>query len=313
MTANVLSPGQVSLWWNPCTNNEQTVYSVQRSLDSAHFTTVARVEGASFIDAGLETNTAYAYRVKASNLAGEADYTTTVAVVTATNGVDMPLAPGSLKLWLKSDDGAPPNFDGTLETWLDKSGNTNIVTYPTSANATRRPFYIQTTNQLNNHPVLRFYGSNWFEIRFTNAITNWTSAEAFVVLKAKSPTNTFNAGLWRIGQGNSLYPDSAGNIRDTFARDTPIVINNVWQLTANPHLYNPSSKPGEWTARIDGSTVSSTVANTVAFYTDTPTLGLGLNAFDGDIVECLIYNQTLTAGQRLTATEYLRRKSNLWP
>jgi hypothetical protein len=313
-TANVLSPGQISLWWNTGTNNEQTVYRVERSADGTTYAQIGEIEGASFIDSGLATNTPYYYRVSAANLAGESTYTTTLTATTSVSGVDMPLDPATLKLWLKADHGALVNYDGTLNSWLYVSGNTNVVTYPGS-DRVKRPYWFATTNALNNHPVVRFFGSNSFEIQFSGASGAWTNAteaEAFVVVKARLATNTLGGGLWRIGPGNSLYPDSAGNIRDTFARSPDVVISNVWQLTTSPHLFNPYSKPAEWSARINGTTVLTESGHTVAFYSATPQIGQGLNSFDGDIVECLIYNQVLTTGQRSTATEYLRRKYNLW-
>ena len=314
VTANVLSPGQISLWWNMAANNEQTVYRVVRSADGTNFSGIAKLEGASFVDSGLATNTPYYYRVRAANLAGESEYTAMLTATTSVSGVDMPLDPATLKLWLKADHGALVNYDGTLNSWLDVSGNTNLVTYPGGDNV-KRPYWFATTNALNNHPVVRFFTTNWFEIQFGGASSAWTNAteaEAFVVLKAKAPTNTLNAGLWRIGQGNELYPNAQANIIDTFATDTPLTISNVWQLTASPHLYNPYSIPGTWSAQINGNTVRTRVGNTVAFYNGSPLLGVGLNSFDGDIVECLIYNQVLTTSQRATATEYLRRKYNLW-
>jgi hypothetical protein len=65
-------------------------------------------------------------------------------------------------------------------------------------------------------------------------------------------------------------------------------------------------------SRINGTTVFTRGFNDVGFYSSTPELGQGINPFDGDIVECLIYNQVLTAGQRSTTADYLRRKYNLW-
>jgi hypothetical protein len=88
-------------------------------------------------------------------------------------------------------------------------------------------------------------------------------------------------------------------------------ITNVSGIITNFHLYNPRSKPNDWSARINGSLVFSNSNNTVAFPA-APALGYGQNYFEGDMLELLIFDQDLMDNERTTVNEYLRRKYNLW-
>jgi hypothetical protein len=316
LTLNVLSPQQISVWWNTGTNNEQTTYRVERGTDGSNFTQIAEIEGASFIDSGLTANVHYYYRVQANNLAGSSLYSAATNATTSSSGTNMPLASNTLKLWLKADAGAPVNYDGTLNAWLDLSGNTNTITYHNnSSDYIDRPYWFSTTNA-NNHPVIRFYGSNWFDITFTTSPTNWSGGEGFLVLKAKTNSIVASApGQWRLGGpfATAVYyprPDKA--IADSFGNEFSRTITNVWEAIPFYHLYNVSSAAGGWNAWLNGSSIFSTTNNTVNFGIVTPTIGRGANPFDGDMLELFLFNRALDSTERDVVNNYLRQKYNLW-
>ena len=96
------------------------------------------------------------------------------------------------------------NHDGTLNSWLDVSGHTNTVVY--GFTAPYRPYWFSTTNA-NAHPAVRFFGSNFFGIQFSPSVTNWTTPEAFLVLKARTNAPPGSGpGHWRFGNSLAYYP-----------------------------------------------------------------------------------------------------------
>jgi len=131
------------------------------------------------------------------------------------------------------------------------------------------------TNALNGRPVVRFYGSNYFNL--PNVLNGTTQAEAFVVLKAAADTPTTARGLWTFGgygyvTGN--YPNTSGTIVDDFGTyNTLQAVGNPVQPLDQYHLYEAAAQSGSWMAWVNGVLQCSSTYNNYGIR-GTPTLGL---------------------------------------
>lgn len=90
------------------------------------------------------------------------------------------------------------------------------------------------------------------------------------------------------------------------------ILTNVALTITSYHHYHPASRATGWSAKINTNTVFSIGVNAVSLPTGAPLLGIGVDPFDGDIVELMIYNSKINAEERSTINEYLRRKYGLW-
>jgi hypothetical protein len=73
------------------------------------------------------------------------------------------------------------------------------------------------------------------------------------------------------------------------------------------HLYETSSKAGEWIARLNGFLQFRSLTNTVAFSSPMRVGGNGYY-FAGDIAEIMVYERVLTAEERQSVRRYLLAK-----
>jgi hypothetical protein len=85
LSANTISSNEIDLFWADNSDNE-TEFKIERSTDAGiTFTEIATVgaNATAFPDAGLSPLTAYTYRLRASNLAGDSDYSNTATAITS--------------------------------------------------------------------------------------------------------------------------------------------------------------------------------------------------------------------------------------
>ena len=86
LSAQVASSSEVDLSWQP--DSSATAYSVQRSTDGVHFTTIANIASSSgYQDVSVRANTRYIYRVIASNAAGISSASSPITVTTLATGI----------------------------------------------------------------------------------------------------------------------------------------------------------------------------------------------------------------------------------
>jgi chitodextrinase len=101
LTATVASPTQINLAWTASTDNVAvTGYKVERCTGAgcSTFAQVATPSGTTFNDTGLTASTAYSYRVRANDAAGNnSSYSNTASATTqASTDTTPPTAPGNL-------------------------------------------------------------------------------------------------------------------------------------------------------------------------------------------------------------------------
>jgi len=87
LTAAALGPSQVLLKWVNNANN-QSGFKVERSTDGINFTqiAVAQASATSYLDTTVSPSSLYYYRVRATNSAGDSDYTNVASVMTPLTG-----------------------------------------------------------------------------------------------------------------------------------------------------------------------------------------------------------------------------------
>jgi hypothetical protein len=84
LSATAVSSSEIDLSWTDNSDNE-TEFKIERSTDAGlTFTEIATVSAnvTAYADTGLTPLTAYSYRVRASNLVGDSDYSNTANTVT---------------------------------------------------------------------------------------------------------------------------------------------------------------------------------------------------------------------------------------
>lgn len=88
LVATAASTSQVNLTWQNSATN-QTGFKIERSTDGVTFTQIATAAAtaASYSDTALAAGTKYSYRVRATNSAGDSDYSNVASATTFTAGL----------------------------------------------------------------------------------------------------------------------------------------------------------------------------------------------------------------------------------
>jgi len=313
LVAQAVSPTQVSVAWDASLSNTNVTFVLERKTNGGAFLTVASLRNsASHLDGGLETNTAYTYRVAANNWAGAAGYSTEASVTTAVNGAEVPLA--ALKLWLKADcgRGASP-----LDFWADQSGSGNPASQDLQSAKDHRPLVVEN-GIATNKPVIGFFTTNFLTFRYFTNIA-WTAAEGFAVLRARSYAPAEQREHWCFGANLAEYPTRGGSSATNAVFDNFFDGNNTHSIEAPLegltafHLYNPQATSNSWSSRFNGVTYSA--GNTPVFTVqEFPRIGAGGNTkpWDGEMAEFMIFDRALSPDERVAVENYLNRRYWLW-
>ncbi len=117
LTADAISCNQIDLAWTDNSDNEAS-FKIERSTDGSIFFEIDSVgaDSTTYNDTTAAENTLYWYRVKASNSAGDSDYTNTASATTPICPVEPPAAPTNLVA--KAKGKAKINL-----TWTDNANN----------------------------------------------------------------------------------------------------------------------------------------------------------------------------------------------
>ena len=322
LVATAISATQVGLSWNEASTNGVTAQiSVERSTTSnGTYSVVAQISGsASYVDTNLTAGTAYYYRVRAIDLAQWSGYSGVAQATTYAGRAAMPF--GNLLVWLAADSGlAQTGTNAPVGFWPDQSGSGNNGTQTSSGN---QPAWV--TGALNGHPVVRFNGTSSY-LNLGYFLHGTTQAEAFVVLKVATNPPSARQVLWRPGaDGSALaYPNTSGQIVEDFGSGGQAYnIGAPTQPLDQYHVYEVAGQNGSWMAWINGLLQASNNSNSYGEWdTGNPVnepIGLGWDqynaqyCFAGDVAEVLVFNRTLTTGERTTVNTYLNGKYELAP
>jgi alpha-tubulin suppressor-like RCC1 family protein len=213
------------------------------------------------------------------------------------------LPPIGLKLWLKADAGVTKDSNNNISAWLDQSGNNFQAT---QSNLGNEPVWASAG--AGSSPAVYFDGGNYNPhfVSLPDVISTATSGELFVVVKSQANPNIAH-DFMRFGTSDfSLYPYQ-GQIYDGFGSTAIKQVGTPSVQLTNYHLYNTTSQPNQWTARINGSVQYTTTTNTVAFNT-TPTIGGNFYGFQGYMAEIVLYDHGLSASERTSVQNYLVSK-----
>lgn len=200
-----------------------------------------------------------------------------------------------------------------LSQWDDDSGNDYHATQATSAN---RPTY-DVDAFGSGKPGVRFTGASSQFLRLPSVLDQASEAHVFVVVKLVADPSFTHVGLWRLGSSRDAtnYPWTDGNIYDAAGSNTRRTVGNPTPLLSTSRLYQVTTAPTEWTARLDTTQLFTTAVNTVS-WSGRPTLGLslgtGVNQYlDGWIGEFRVYYGPMTSGERATIEAALKAKWGL--
>src|SRR5207248_608573 len=131
----------------------------------------------------------------------------------------------------------------------DQSGQ-NVA--GTQTTATVQPVFVD--NSMNGKPVVRFDGLDDV-MSLPNFATGMTEGEVFIVAK-ESPTQVDVSTLWMIGDDSiwnpNTYPGGDGTVCETFGTRNQKCTGVPSQPLNQVHLYNVSSKTGEFVTRFNG-------------------------------------------------------------
>ncbi|MDI1248811.1 MAG: hypothetical protein PSV13_08110 [Lacunisphaera sp.] len=312
LAATAISGTQVSLSWQSALSAVATVFTIERKSGNGSFAVIAEVSNTrSHLDATAAPDTAYVYRVKARNLAGESDYSNEAMVTTRAAGAPA-MALTGIRLWLKADtliEGA------AVANWRDQSGQGNDA-FVTAGNPTRIPFMV--AGALNGRPAVRFDGYDDY-LNLPNFMATATAGEVFVVLQLASPwPGPETRALWYFGSGYNSYPHSSGNITESFG--STVTYNGpppVQDLTQR-HIYNVTAQAGTWTSGFNGQVYRSVASGNVVNFSTAPTLGWAGSTFygralNGDIAEIIVYDHVLTEDERDAMGAYLNSRYAILP
>jgi hypothetical protein len=160
----------------------------------------------------------------------------------------------------------------TIETWADRSGNTNDAAQ-TSAASQPTPRDGNHARAIGGRPVVDFISSDFFSLPSLAALT---AGEGFIVAKKDHDPASSGAdiALWTLGTGGAIvgFPWFDGVIYDDFGSTVRRGTANPTPSLTSPFLYNATSVAGEWTNRVNGTQIFTTATNTVSF-ASSPLLG----------------------------------------
>jgi fibronectin type 3 domain-containing protein len=302
--ARAVAANCVDVTWDFISESIDTMLIIERHSGDGDFAIVAKLphySNYSWLDTTVEAGAHYTYRLKAVNWFGESLCSDDAGVVVPHEGGGLPV--DGLRTWLRSDAGVMRTQEGFAYRWTDQSGKGNHAAQTT---ASLRPGFGLRTDKA--RPVVTFDPAKNQYVTFDNIMSGAPAGEVFVVLKSNVKTGTTRA-LWAFGSNSySFYPYSTGALHDNFGANTardlgvPTADISLW------HVFNVSSRPNEWIARLNGQEQTRLTANTVGF-SGSPYLGRnGSYYFDGEIAEIMVYDRVLDDGERMAVNEYLNAR-----
>jgi hypothetical protein len=212
------------------------------------------------------------------------------------------VASANLITWLE-----PDSLSGL--TWADKSTAENDWAAPNSGFAPAlvsggAPYLSANVVEFDQDYVV---GPN---------LSSLTAGEVLMLLDVNADPAATQAtgGSWKLGSTTGTnrknhYPWTDGSIYDDTGRAARVTVGNPTPALTSPRIIDVWSASGDWAFQLDGSTLSSTSTNTVAFG-DTTRIGADTDAspdrfLAGRIRAVLIYDAKLSTADRAAVYAWL--------
>lgn len=180
---------------------------------------------------------------------------------------------------------------------------------------TCNPLWVDSV--FNSKPIIRFGTGTNLYTRLMTGIKNastFTEGEIFIVARKTQdpPPGIITSGFYKIGNtspiAESHIPYFNGTLYDDFGSTGRKTISDARPSMINIFLYNVTSKSGEWTLRMNGSQIYTTVSNTVSFprwFIIGGSLGFQNYYMIGDISEVMLLSACPTTAERNAINNYL--------
>ncbi|MDD2763158.1 MAG: chitobiase/beta-hexosaminidase C-terminal domain-containing protein [Opitutaceae bacterium] len=308
LTVMALAPTQANLLWHGSLGTAGLTYEVERKAGAsgtfAHLADV--VSGLGYLDTTVEAGAPYTYRVRARDEVDQTGDYSNEASVTMPMGDRAGIPVASMRLWLRADAGLTV---GPIPRWPDQSGHGQDAIQSVSAS---QPLLV--TEVVQSRPVVRFDGTGDF-LNLPDFMNGATAGELFAVLKARVVPSDRSREPWSFGGSfGAAYP-SGNRLFDDFGSTTQWDLGVPAQDLSAYHVYNASSQPDEWIARLDGGLLFASITNQVAFRNN-PMLGRTPQFandyfFDGDIAEIMVFDRVLSDAERQAVEHYLFQRYDL--
>jgi|GEM_PF-3404736 len=315
LVADGVSSSQISLTWNYEFDQSPTVFYIERKTEAGEFEELAQLENSlSYVDCELESSTEYTYRIKARTYKGVSGYSDEVQAVTLAGEIPMPL--DKALVWLKADSGLSTDPDGTVDCWMDQSGNRNDVG---QSSASRQP--MKVSESLNDRPVVRFDGINDILVGETTDTMRPDTISIVAVYKLsnvgnypKIITQTYNANwaspyvTWLLGAGFYGTGNPYSRMEGLVSRYT-----QCGEEVLDEYVLLTSTYDGvESRIYLNGVLVDSEPLTGALEYGTSSHFYLGGSPggghLNGDIAEVFVFNDALDSAERDSVDRYLNNK-----
>ncbi|MCF8296735.1 MAG: PKD domain-containing protein [Saprospiraceae bacterium] len=288
-----------NFYWN--SNPTDEFYTFQIAEDSIFQNIFSNITGIidNFITIdSLSSGTKYWWRINAWNGSSFSNWSNSKMF-----SIFSPLSCDSLILWLRSDTALIIDSNKNVCQWNDLSNNQN---HAIQNNQAQQPLLIDSI--LNNHPIIRFDGNNYFDL--SNNFYQNNSRTIFIIFKRNLNFTNKAVLLYDYGssficsqRNNSNYKYIYAMIDGAPSINSPIHPGNIWQMTM-------ARKNNDNTAQILINKVSGNLYNItgewnfnkLCYYNPS-----SLN-FAGDIAEILIFSKSISNSLNNQIFQYLKYK-----
>lgn len=220
------------------------------------------------------------------------------------------------QLWLDATTIQANNGDNIL-LWEDLSGNNN---HATQTNQSQQPIFIDNAVVFDGVDDSLEFGENKFnmgldDMTFFSVITTTKTTDQTIFSKARLAMQDYRYAL-RMTRGGVIYAFMQGNGGNDV---TPFGVTNL--ANGNPHvLVHEFNRSGNLSLYADGiyeggasishwgnANMVSINPSRLGAYTDSNNIS-PTRAFEGKIMEILIYDRVLSKEERIEVEQYLRKK-----